>query len=282
MSVRKASEAADRPQIDDLLALVERADGYPPLTEDAHIDYSAGAQRTGIVAVDGGAVVGYAHLRSCAGSVVVEPVIHPECRSTMARRLIKASIEEARPAQVRLWASDDDVVAAAAALGLQGRRSLHHLVAPLPPEERAALPDGVTVATFRPGDDEQAFLDLNAVAFAGHPDNAGWGRSDLTARTARPWFDAAGFFLARERGRLLGACWTKRHAGPVGEIYWVGVHPEARRAGLGRALTLIGLHHLSHGCDTGILYTESDNLAARRLYEMLGFRTLRVKRQLVG
>jgi mycothiol synthase len=52
----------------------------------------------------------------------------------------------------------------------------------------------------------------------------------------------------------------------------VGVDPEAQGGGLGRALTLAGLHHLrGRGLGQVLLYVEADNLAARRLYERLGF-----------
>ena len=42
--------------------------------------------------------------------------------------------------------------------------------------------------------------------------------------------------------------------------------------GLGRTLTLAGLHHLgSRGAREVLLYVESDNTPARKVYERLGF-----------
>ena len=80
-------------------------------------------------------------------------------------------------------------------------------------------------------------------------------------------------------GRLLGSHWTKVHppgdAGDeaVGEVYVLGVDPDAQGMSLGRALTDLGLAHL---CDQGLgevlLYVEEDNTAAVRLYEGRGFR----------
>lgn len=52
----------------------------------------------------------------------------------------------------------------------------------------------------------------------------------------------------------------------------VGIDPAAQGRGLGRLLTLIGLHHLRDaGLGDVLLYTEADNTAAVRTYRGLGF-----------
>jgi mycothiol synthase len=166
--------------------------------------------------------------------------------------------------------------------------------------EPPPTPAGIALGTFRPGEDEAEWLALNARAFAHHPEQGRWTRRDLDEREAEPWFDPAGFFLAREsrgavdaadgasnelanspsktNGRMLGFHWTKvQPAGaygpdPVGEVYVLGVDPAAGGHGLGRILTLVGLQHMAQsGLQSVILYVDGDNVRAVRLYESLGF-----------
>ena len=143
------------------------------------------------------------------------------------------------------------------------------------PEPR--LPEGITLRSFVPGRDEDEWLAVNAAAFASHPEQGGWTRAELEHREAQPWFDPAGFFLAVRAGRLAGFHWTKIHepaggAGRTGEVYVVGVHPAEQGTGLGRALTLAGLHYLrDREIPWVMLYVDGENTAAIRLYESLGF-----------
>ena len=52
----------------------------------------------------------------------------------------------------------------------------------------------------------------------------------------------------------------------------VGVAPAAQGRGLGKVLTLAGLHHLvGLGVDEVLLYVESDNAPAVALYSSVGF-----------
>jgi mycothiol synthase len=58
----------------------------------------------------------------------------------------------------------------------------------------------------------------------------------------------------------------------AGEIYVIGVAPEASAHGLGRALMTAGLARLrERGCHAAELYVEGDNAPAVHLYRALGF-----------
>jgi mycothiol synthase len=87
-------------------------------------------------------------------------------------------------------------------------------------------------------------------------------------------------FLAFDErtGKLAGFHWTKVHPDRpgLGEVYVLGVDPDEQGRGLGRALTLVGLHHLAERLSgerepVVMLYTEADNTAAVCTYQRLGF-----------
>src|SRR5258708_2823336 len=76
--------------------------------------------------------------------------------------------------------------------GLVPERALLQLRVPLPLRESPRWPDGVTVRTFVPGADDDAWLAVNNRAFAAHPEQGNWTRDILGRREAEPWFDPAG------------------------------------------------------------------------------------------
>lgn len=148
------------------------------------------------------------------------------------------------------------------------RRDLRDPLAPLP-----SLPE-ITVRGYT-DDDAAELIRINAAAFAAHPEQGSMDAANLAERMAESWFDPAGLLLATDDardGQLLGFHWTKRHDAAVGEVYVVGIDPAAQGRGLGKLLTLAGLHHLAdeHTREV-LLYVEADNLPARAVYEGLGF-----------
>jgi mycothiol synthase len=143
----------------------------------------------------------------------------------------------------------------------------------------AQFPKPVTsadITTFNPADSDE-WLALNNKIFIAHPDQGDWVMQDLTNRMKENWFDAEGFFLAREKGEIVGFCWTKIHhdrvnEGPIGEIYVIGVNPSAHSSGLGKALMLTAMHYFqSKEIKESMLYVDADNHAALILYKKLGF-----------
>lgn len=201
-------------------------------------------------------------------------VVAPAARGAgLGGRLAGSAV--AAPGELTAWSHGDDPAARALGerLGFDRDRELWVMrrpaVVPLPGVE---VPDGVTVRDYGDGDAD-ALLAVNAAAFAHHPEQGALDRTGLAERMAEPWFDPAGLLLAVDAdGTLLGFHWTKQHDDRTGEVYVVGISPDAQGRGLGRVLTLAGLHHLAaRGVAEVILYVESDNAPARRLYEGLGF-----------
>jgi mycothiol synthase len=134
-----------------------------------------------------------------------------------------------------------------------------------------SVPEGIELRGFRPGDEEE-LLRVNAAAFAHHPEQGSLTRAGLEERMAEPWFSADGLLTAWSGDRLMAFHWTKQHSPASGEVYVVGVSPDAQGRGLGRLVTLAGLDHLaSLGVEDVHLYVESDNAAAVALYSGLGF-----------
>ena len=143
----------------------------------------------------------------------------------------------------------------------------------------AEFPEPITsaeISTFNPADSD-VWLALNNQIFITHPDQGDWVMQDLTNRMKESWFDADGFYLARENGEIIGYCWTKIHQdrvneGAIGEIYVLGVDPSAHSSGLGKALTLTALRYFqSKEIKESMLYVDADNHAALILYKKLGF-----------
>jgi mycothiol synthase len=250
-----------------------------------------------------GEIAGYAYLdpppADPESDVSGELVIHPgRRRQGFGRALVGALTAEAGGHTLRLWAHGDLPAAAGLArtTGFERFRALWQMRRPLAGGlDQPVLPAGRTLRTFVPGQDEDEWLSLNGRAFAKHPEQGGWRRHDLELREREPWFDPAGFFIAERDGRMAGFHWTKVHPsgeqdgsqdpgappGPrspaIGEVYVVGVDPAEQGSGLGRALTLAGLHHLRDlGLTQAMLYVDEDNVPAIRMYEALGFARTRI------
>ncbi|MEV0826559.1 mycothiol synthase [Nonomuraea rubra] len=273
----------------EVLGVVEKAteaDGVRPLNEHVmlHLRYGGDPRaRSLLLWTDDGTLAGYAHVDPTdeVEGPSVELVIHPSHRRRgHGARLLRAVLE-VTGGPVRLWAHGDHAGAGAlaASFGFERVRSLwqmrRSLFAPL---ASYTLPDGVTLRTFVPGQDEEAWLKVNAAAFAHHPEQGAWTMDDLLRREQEPWFDPEGFFLAFRGDRLAGFHWTKIHGSsehghePLGEVYVVGVDPTQQGAGLGRSLTVAGLVHLrARGLAQAMLYVDETNTAAIRVYESLGF-----------
>ncbi|MEY9962778.1 mycothiol synthase [Streptacidiphilus sp. MAP12-16] len=268
-------DGAQRAAVGALLGAAAGADGKAAVSEQGRL--ALRGPREGVRHLlqyggDGDALVGYGQVdASETAELVVDPARRGEGHGrTLAEAVLKEGARQA-------WAHGGHPAARHLAdrLGLelvrelrQMRRSLPAADAETPPQ----LPEGVELRTFVPGVDDDAWLALNAAAFAHHPEQGGWTSQDLRDRIAEPWFDPNGFFLAVRGDELVGFHWTKVE-NDLGEVYVIGVSPTEQGNGLGRALTAVGLRHLARdrGLRTVLLYVDADNPAAVRVYERLGF-----------
>ncbi|WP_371661512.1 mycothiol synthase [Streptomyces sp. NBC_00280] len=266
-----------------LLADAARIDGQQAVSEQGRLQLRGGA-REGVshfLLIVGGELVGYAQLEDTdpIEAPAAELVIHPTHRGHGHGRALGSALLAASGKRLRVWAHGGHSAARhlAQVLGLALFRELRQLRRPLTDLElpEPKLPEDVTVRTFVPGEDDAAWLAANAAAFAHHPEQGSLTQRDLEDRRAEAWFDPEGFFLAFRDGELIGFHWTKTHAAEgLGEVYVIGLRPDAQGGGLGRALTTIGLRHLAQrGLPTAMLYVDADNTAAVSLYERLGFET---------
>ena len=196
----------------------------------------AAARWRGDLLLTGGSAAGYAHLDgpdvSEDGDMRGELVVHPAYRRRgYGSALISAVVAGADGHGIRLWAHGDLPAAAALArsAGFTRFRALWQLHMPLIGRAlpAPAWPAGVSVRTFRPGEDEDEWLAVNGRAFAHHPEQGSWTRKDLEVREAEPWFDPAGFFIAERDGRM--AALTGEGA-PVGRR-WRRAHRRGLRGG---------------------------------------------------
>ncbi len=255
--------------VDALAARAAATDGSDPLNEEARLTRTAPTARHLLHAV-GDELAGYLihSLEHGTAQLVVDP--------GHRRRGIGSALAGtlARDARLRLWAFGDSPAAQgfAAHLALVPGRGLLVMERDLPADLPAPPADpGLTLRGFTAGDADD-LLAVNAAAFAGHPEQGSLDRAGLAARMAEGWFDPAGLILAVAGRRLLGFHWTKRQ-GDTGEVYVLGVHPDAQGRGLGRRLLAAGLDHLWRvGCRRVLLYVDSADRVAVQMYESAGFR----------
>jgi mycothiol synthase len=260
-----------------LAAAASRTDAATALSEDAVLRLRSG-EGTHLTRSEAGTLVGYAQLSPSGDGFEGELLVHPDHRRRGHGSALLAQVSATATGPVRLWSHGDTPGARALAhrTGWSRVRELLRLERPaagLLDLEVPDLPSGVSVRPFVPGADDEAWVAVNAAAFAGHPEQGRWTVADLRARIAEPWFDAGLLLLAERSGELVAFCWLKVEDGQ-GELYVLGVAPGHAGAGLGRALLVRGLRAVA--ADAGApelvdLYVDGDNVPAVKLYTRLGF-----------
>ena len=279
---------------EQVLSLIETAqdfDNTPAIAEHVllHLRHGGDKADSHLVIQKDNQVIGYAHLDKTdhVAGPSVELVIHPEYRgSGVGSDLLKSAIE-AWGNKIRLWSHGDlpGARALAQANNFIKVRTVIQMSKDL--AEVSPIDCDYQIRSFLPDLDNNAWLTLNNMAFANHPEQGNWSEADLSIRLNEDWFDEKGFFVAQDGNELIGFCWTKIHGGhshshstgedhhdhaPIGEIYVTAVSKEYAGKGVGKALTITGLNYLKYqGLNSAMLYVDKDNQTAFNLYKSLGF-----------
>ncbi|MGV8896194.1 MAG: mycothiol synthase [Rhodoglobus sp.] len=253
------------PSLPDLIARARAADGSPPFSDGALVELRQGT--ASLIWLDAAAAI-------VSADASAEFVVDPDARGGGLGTRMLEHLTSRAAGDLLFWAHGDHpgARALAASHGLDAVRTLLHLQSVVPPDVSSDL----DVGPIRLPEEGEAWLKLNALAFAGHPEQGRMTRADLETTIAEPWFDADDFLVLRDAGAIIGFCWLKVEAPasgqPEGEFYVVGVDPRRQGERLGRRLVEAGMARLaSRGIRMAHLYVEGDNTAALRLYRGFGF-----------
>ena len=281
-------------QQESLLALIKAAhdfDGTPPIAEHVllHLRHGGDKSDSHIVFESNNQVIAYAHLDTTdlVAGPSVEAVVHPNHRGKGLGSMILREAIKVCGDKTRIWSHGDLPAAKAIAASLKLERLWSNLLMSKSLGEIQSVVSKYPIRTFIPDLDNQAFLSLNNKVFANYPDQGGWSEDDLRVRLNEEWFQKEGFFVAEDKGGLIGFCWTKIHGAhthshsgedydhghdALGEIYVLAVNPDYKGQGVGRDLTITALNYLKYqGLNNVMLYVGVENKPAFNLYKSLGF-----------
>lgn len=244
-------------------------DGVSPVNESGQLVLQG--LRPGVLREDGPAAA-VVDLRDGAMMLAV----HPEHRRKgHGTRLLQALLSEYPENAVWSFSSLPGSAELAARCGLVATRELLRMERPL--DDTLELPsDAIVIDTFRP-EDADRIVEINAAAFAHHPEQGRLTREEFDDLTSQPWFSAEGLLVARIDGTPVGFHWTKRHGratqeAPIGEVYVIAVDPTHEGLGIGRALLAAGLQHLRKEGERRVeLFVEADEQRVVEMYRRAGF-----------
>ncbi|HLS25323.1 MAG TPA: mycothiol synthase [Beutenbergiaceae bacterium] len=285
--------------VKELAQVVQDHDGLAAFDENTLLTLGRPGRPRFLISAGGGGLAGFAQASDGSAEVAVHP---GHRRRGLGTSLVRAVLAD-HP-RVRLWAHGNlpGAQAIAAAQGLEIVREMWVMARRPPTREdvpEVAVPGDLRVRTFEVGADEEAWLTVNARAFAEHPEQGRLEIADLRARQEQDWFDPETFWLAEDAatGALLGYMWVKitgaagaDREGPVGaddgaaagaatgaaagtgEIYVLGVDPSAQGRGIGGLLTAVAMRDFAKRDLARLeLYVEADNTAAIATYRRAGF-----------
>ena len=287
-------EAADARELQAALELLDRREQQSgvPLVDEAERERLGRAVEAGAVGDSGWrvalawreqTVVGYVGLviDADAGQVTGD-VADPEGGAGLAVLLEAAARlaqqHGARRLQVWTRQAGEREVEVARSTGFEVARGLAVLGRSLQSDLPSPPTAAATVRPYRPGDDDEAVVEVLAAAYDGTAEQ-GWDLERFEGRRRLPWFRPEDLLVAElddadDGPALAGLHWLKRRDERTGEVYNLAVHPEAQGHRVGPLLLHAGLAHLrEQGCDEVILWVDLANERAVTLYRSQGFAT---------
>lgn len=218
--------------------------------------------------------------------------VHPAWRNQgLGGELLRRSVDRARESDTDYvnCAFDDTLIASRRLVEKAGfRRVVGGVQMRLEADQAVAapaFPAGYTVRPYSEINDPTVAQQALNRGFSGHWENRERPLEDIEHRLQEAHNRPAGIFIATDAaGDIAGICWAgynAEHNAQAGEklgyIHSLGVSPEHRRGGLGRALLLRGIAWLrAEGMEPIELDAIGNNELALPLYEGTGFH---IKRQ---
>jgi len=183
-----------------------------------------------------------------------------------------------RELSISAWEPNRAAAAFAAEHGFQHARDFWRMERPRGPVALPTWPGGVNARPF--DGSERSLLDFNRsynLAFAEHYHYVRSSVEDTRALLSKSTFRPEGLALAYRDGECVGFCRNARFGDP-GEVALIGVVPDARGIGLGRALLRWGVSWLQNTEANPIyLMVDGENESALSLYRSEGFALARTR-----
>lgn len=268
----------------ELIAQAEAHDGASPVSDQALVAAAQG-QRALLLFTEGADTVA----TGIIGDGEVDLVVRPDARGRGVGTVALRELLAETPGSVLAWAHGENPAAEAllSQAGFTPVRSLFRMaldLALLPDDGRSPEdlqpPTGFALRRFAldSPDDIDAWVAVNAAAFATHPEQGRITAADFRLVTEESWFDPDDLFLlAAPGGELAGSTWIKTITGRDGgatecELYAIGIHPDFAGHGLGRFLLDVTLARMTqHHPNRVTLYVDGENERAVQLYLRAGF-----------